>query len=153
MAFVALVTAGCGSKSSTPSDSGAASSAAGAPAASTPGVLAEKSKFDDGPRANASPVVEAQVAEGEQLFKTKGCSACHGWGVRLSCPDLKGVTTRRTAEWMRQQILHPEVMTKTDPISHGLMATYSLQMPNQGLTPEQAEKVIEHLKSRDQKGK
>ena len=50
---------------------------------------------------------------------------------------------------MEKQILHPEVMVKEDPISRGLMATYALQMPNQGLTPEQAKSVIEYLKHRD----
>jgi cytochrome c len=142
-----LPVTGCGSKST---DSGASSS----PSTSAPaGAMPEKSKYDDGPRAGEAPVDAGQVAEGAKLFQTKGCSACHGWGVRLSCPDLKGVTTRRTSLWMQNQILHPEVMTKQDPISHGLMATYSLQMPNQGLTPDQALKVIEHLKDRDKRGK
>ena len=50
---------------------------------------------------------------------------------------------------MTQQILHPEIMTKSDPISHGLFAQYALQMPNQGLTPEQAAAVIEYFKHMD----
>jgi len=143
-----VLLAGCGSRSS---ESGASAPAASSAPAS--GGLLAKSLYDDGPRAGEQPIVGASVAEGETLFKTKGCSACHGWGVRLSCPDLKGVTMQRTAAWMQNQILHPDVMTKTDPISHGLMATYALQMPNQGLTPEQAQKVIEYLKHRDHEGK
>ena len=51
---------------------------------------------------------------------------------------------------MENQILHPDVMTKTDPISHELFATYALQMPKQGLTPDEAKQVIEHLKKLDQ---
>ena len=149
LALLLAIAAGC---SKTGSGSSTDAGASGPPAASSGGLLA-KSLYDDGPRAGESPVDAAQVTTGEALFKTKGCSACHGFGVRLSCPDLKGVTQRRTSAWMQQQILHPDVMTKTDPISHGLMAVYTLQMPNQGLTQEQALQVIEYLKHRDHEGK
>src|SRR6266536_2261865 len=96
-------------------------------------TLATVSKYDSGPRAGESPIDEAQVKVGERLFQEKGCSACHTFGRKLSGPDLAGVTNRRTAQWMENQILHPEVMTKEDPISHQLMAIHALQMPNQGL--------------------
>jgi cytochrome c551/c552 len=148
--FVAAALAGCGGNKS---DGGSSESAA--PPASTPaagGVLA-KSLYDDGPRAGESPVDAAAAAAGEKLFSTKGCTACHAWGRKMTGPDLKGVTMRRTAAWMENQILHPDVMTKTDPISHGLFAQFALQMPNQGLTPEQAKQVIEHLKKLDKESK
>ena len=131
-----LAAAGCGGKSE-PQGAGSSS-----------GVTAT-SPYDGGPRAGESPVEPAMAAKGEGLFKTKGCTACHAYGKRLTGPDLKGVTERRTAQWMEQQILHPEVMTKEDPISHALMAEYSLQMSNQGLTPDEARAVIEYLKHRD----
>ena len=150
LAFTLAVLAGCGGKpaeqSSTPSST---------PAPSTPasGGLLEKSLYDDGPRAGESAVDAAAAAAGEKLFSTKGCTACHAWGKRLTGPDLKDVTKRRTATWMENQILHPDVMTKTDPISHGLFATYALQMPKQGLTEAEAKQVIEYLKKRDKDGK
>ena len=84
--------------------------------------------------------------KGRAIFKAKGCTACHAYGRRLTGPDLKGVTQRRTVKWMEQQILHPEIMTKQDPISRALMAEYALQMSNQGLTSDEATAVIEHLK-------
>jgi mono/diheme cytochrome c family protein len=107
------------------------------------------SPYDAGPRAGESPIDESQVKKGEALFSSKGCTACHGFGRRISCPDLNGVTMRRTASWMEHQILHPEIMTKQDPIAHQLFAQYSLQMPNQGLTPEEAHAVIEFLKHKN----
>lgn len=131
---------GCGTKSA---DS-TASQPAASPAA-TPGA----SKYDAGPRAGEQPIDEALVTVGEALFKDKGCSACHAFGTKLSGPDLVGVTTRRTARWMENQILHPEVMVKEDPISRELMGIHALQMPNQGLLPDQAKAVIEYLKHRD----
>jgi hypothetical protein len=56
---------------------------------------------------------------------------------------------RRTAAWMENQILHPDVMVKTDPIAHDLFAKFALQMPNQGLTADQADQVIEYFKHMD----
>jgi len=108
------------------------------------------SPYDVGPRAGESPIAEALAEQGAALFKSKGCTACHAYGKRLTGPDLKGVTQRRTAKWMEQQILHPEIMTKEDPISRELMAKYALQMSNQGLTQDQATSVIEYLKKLDE---
>ena len=142
-ALLALVTLwGCGA--------GSGGSASEPPASAAPSQAANVSKYDAGPRAAAQPANEALAEAGEQLFKDKGCSACHAFGAKLSGPDLVNVTQRRTAQWMEQQILHPEVMVKEDPISRQLMATHMLQMPNQGLKPEEARAVIEYLKHRDQ---
>ena len=142
--FVLPALAGCGAKSpdasaprSTPSEAVAS--------VTTPAV----SKYDAGPRAGEQPIDEALAKAGEPLFKEKGCSACHAFGTRLSGPDLRGVSIRRTATWMENQILHPEVMVKEDPISRQLMSIHALQMPNQKLTPEQAQSVIEYLKHQD----
>jgi len=109
-----------------------------------------RSPLDIGPRAGDSPVAAALAAQGEPLFKKKGCTACHAYGKRLTGPDLKGVTRRRTAQWMEQQILHPEIMVKEDPLSHELFGIYNLQMANQGLFPEEAKAVIEYFKKLDE---
>jgi cytochrome c551/c552 len=126
-----LATAGCGG--ATPSNE-------------SEGIASSGSPYDDGPRAGESPVAEALAERGRAIFRAKGCTACHAYGQRLTGPDLKGVTRRRTARWMEQQILHPEIMTKQDPIAQALMEEYALRMSNQGLTPEEAAAVIEHLK-------
>lgn len=142
MFIPALLLGGCGGKSTEGSSKPAASSAG-------TGGVAAVSQYDSGPRAAESPIDESKVEQGKGLFASKGCSACHGFGRRISGPDLAGVTHRRTAAWMEQQILHPDVMTKQDPISHQLFAQYSLQMPNQGLTPDEARAVIEFFKHTD----
>jgi mono/diheme cytochrome c family protein len=111
--------------------------------------LASVSKYDAGPRAFEAPEDEAGAKRGEQLFKDKGCSACHAFGKKVTGPDLAGVTHRRTFAWLENQILHPDVMVKTDPIAHELFAKHMLQMPNQGLTPEEAKAVIAFFRHRD----
>lgn len=148
----ALVLAGCGGKKA--GETGSPSAGTPSPgASSTPapaGGAAATSQYDSGPRASDTPVDAAKAEEGEKLFASKGCSACHGFGRRISCPDLMGVPKQRTADWMEHQILHPEIMTKQDPIAKQLMAQYALQMPNQGLTPDQAKAVIEFIKKKNQ---
>lgn len=130
-----LAAAGCGGKSE-PQGTGSGATVT--------------SPYDGGPRAGEFPVEPALASQGEGLFKAKGCTACHAYGKRLTGPDLKGVTMRRTATWMEHQILHPEIMTKEDPISKQLLATYMVQMSNQGLKPEEAKAVIEYLKKMDE---
>lgn len=132
-----LALAGCGAKEGASKGSASAGAASG-------------SKYDSGPRAGEAPVDEALAEQGEKLFQLKGCSACHTFGKKMSGPDLAGVTMRRTEKWMEQQILHPDVMVKEDPISRKLMAEMALAMPNQGLTPDEARAVIEYLKHQDQ---
>lgn len=140
-----LALAGCGGqKAAESTDAGSSAPAAATPAAG--GDYVVPADLDQGPRANSTPVDEAKAETGEKLFQTKGCSACHAIGKRMSGPDLAGVTSRRTHRWMESQILHPDKMTKQDPISKELFAKFMLQMPNQGLTPEQAQAVIEYLK-------
>jgi hypothetical protein len=109
-------------------------------------VGAAGSKYDSGPRAGEQPVDEALAAVGAGVFTSKGCVTCHAFGKRLIGPDLKGVAMQRTALWMENQILHPEIMVKEDPIARQLLATYHVQMTNQKLTPDQARAVIEYIK-------
>ena len=116
---------------------------------SAAGAVTLPADLDQGPRAAASEADDAKAKLGEALFQNKGCSACHGFGKRVSCPDLQGVSMRRTAKWMEYQILHPDVMTKQDPTARALFAQYSMQMPKQGLTEDEARSVIEFLKHKD----
>ena len=149
LAAFLCMTAGCGGNKATSNDTpaaGGASASASAPAAMK---LETVSKYDSGPRAFEGPEDEAGAKLGEKLFKDKGCSACHAFGKKVTGPDLAGVTQRRTAAWIENQILHPDVMVKTDPISHELFAKYMLQMPNQGLKPEEASAVIAYFRHMD----
>jgi mono/diheme cytochrome c family protein len=94
-------------------------------------------------------VDKEKVVAGEKLFQSKGCVVCHAFGKKVTGPDLAGVSQRRTQLWLEHQILHPEVMTKEDPIARDLLAKHSLQMPNQKLTEEEARAVIEYFKQKD----
>jgi cytochrome c551/c552 len=135
-----LVLAGCGSSGS-----------GGTAGKGTPAAAAKSgSKYDNGPRAGEQEADDELAEKGEGLFSTKGCTACHTHGRKLTGPDLAGVSMRRTQEWMEHQILDPGRMVQEDPISRELMAKHALAMPNQGLTPDETKAVIEFLKHHDQ---
>ena len=150
VAIIALGLAGCSGAKNEGGDGEPTTSAppATTPPADTP-APAEKSKYDDGPRAGETAADQALAAKGEKLFQTKGCFVCHGFGKKITCPDLVGVSMRRTATWMEHQILHPEVMVKEDPISRDLKKQYSVPMTNQNVKPDEAKALIEFLKKKD----
>ena len=134
---LAVALAGCGGSPSGGAAKGAAGGGSG-------------SKYDSGPRAGAVEADDELAEKGKSLFSTKGCTACHAQGRRLTGPDLAGVSMRRTQAWLEHQILDPATMAQEDPIARELMATHALQMPNQGLTPDEARSVIEFFKHYDQ---
>ncbi len=93
------------------------------------------------------------VAEGKEIFQAKGCGACHTiGGGRLVGPDLKGVTKRRSREWLEKWIVSPDTMLYSDPIAKKLLEQYMVPMPNQGVTKEEVKKLIEYLEHEDKKG-
>ena len=141
--LVGLIVWGCGK-----GGGGSASTPAAGPTPDTTAPPNPVSAYDAGPRAGEQPVDAAQAKTGEGLFSSKGCVACHGFGRRITCPDLNPVPMQRTAAWMEQQILHPEVMTRQDPVARALLSQYKLQMPNQKLTPIEARAVIEFIKKK-----
>ena len=148
-----VMVAGCGggqggAASSANTSSPSSSAASSTPASGTASMPAV-SPYDSGPRASESPRDEKLAEQGEKLFSSKGCTACHAFGKRLTGPDLAGVSMRRTAVWMENQILHPEKMVKEDPIARELFAQYALQMPNQKVQPEEAKAIIEYFKDQD----
>lgn len=146
LALLGATLAGCGGAKDAGEEKPATVSSTSSPPAGTATLPAN---LDQGPRAGESEYDEARAKLGEGLFKDKGCSACHAFGKRVTGPDLAGVSMRRTQTWMENQILHPDLMVKQDPVARQLFAQYALQMPNQGLTPDEARSIIEYFKHQD----
>jgi mono/diheme cytochrome c family protein len=84
------------------------------------------------------------TAEGQALFGSK-CYSCHNIGSGdKQGPDLKGVTTRRTKDWLHEFInTAASVNSKGDPIARQLFSKFSpTVMPDQALTPEQIDSIL-----------
>lgn len=90
----------------------------------------------------------ALVAEGETIFKAK-CTACHKISKRFVGPGLKGITERRTPEWIMNMILDPERMVKENEIAKQLLVEYNAPMANQSLTEDEARKILEYFRTKN----
>lgn len=98
--------------------------------------------MDEGPASITVPDITVStkpedIAKGEEVFKAKGCNACHKvGGGKLVGPDLKGVTARRSIKWISKQILKPEVMVQEDETAKALLKQYMTPMANQNVSPD-----------------
>jgi mono/diheme cytochrome c family protein len=89
------------------------------------------------------------AAKGESEFKTK-CTACHKISKRHIGPGLKGVTERRSPEWIMNMILNPEGMVQKDPIAKQLLVEYNgAPMANQNLTEDEARAILEYFRTKN----
>lgn len=88
---------------------------------------------------------EAQTTpEGQAQFSSK-CYSCHNIGSGdKTGPDLKGVTSRRTKDWLHAYIQSPTALRdKGDPIAADLFRRFpATVMPDQALTPDQIDSIL-----------
>jgi len=96
----------------------------------------------------AATIDDKLVAEGKALFKSK-CSACHKIKKRFVGPALKGVTQRRSPEWIMNMILNPEVMVVKNETAKKLLAEYHAPMANQSLTEKEARAIYEYFRTKN----
>lgn len=90
-----------------------------------------------------------KAKSGEKIF-TEKCTQCHKLDERYTGPALRDVTTRRTPEFILNQILNPEEMTKRHPEVKKLLATYPTQMTFQNVSMEDAKAILDYFRSVNQ---
>ncbi len=97
-------------------------------------------KFDD-------EINQAMVAEGKVIYEEK-CVLCHNLKEDMIGPSQAGVLKRRSPEWIMNLMLNPEEMLKKDPIAKELLAKFNnVPMTDQGLTEEDARKILEFFRT------
>ncbi|MCS6916073.1 MAG: cytochrome c [Chitinophagales bacterium] len=102
------------------------------------------------PDAYPLPINELRADRGKTLFQSK-CTTCHDLDRKVIGPPLRGVTQRRTYNWMMNMILYPDRWVKTDSVAKALHKEYNyVQMiiPG-GITEDQAMAVIAYLQRED----
>lgn len=100
---------------------------------------------------NLAPVNSGAAEKGEVLFSTQ-CASCHkSTTERLIGPGLKGITEKRTPEWILNMITNPEENLKKEPLGKALREEYKAVMPYMGTTDEEAKSVLEFLRQNDAK--
>jgi cytochrome c2 len=113
----------------------------------------EKSSTEsESPQSMVEPAVAALSTEaeaGKAIFDGK-CIACHKiTDEKLLGPGLKGVTTRRTEDWIKKMVKNPDKMTAEDPEAKKLLEEYKTQMTNFNLTDDEVNNVFAYLKAND----
>ena len=93
-----------------------------------------------------TPVDPARAASGLDIF-VKKCATCHYLDHKKTGPMLRDVTKRRSPEYVLNQILNPEQMGKLHPDGRKLVAQYAQYMTIQGITRENAEDILNFLRS------
>ena len=121
-------------------------------------------KVEDESESNAlsdkgvGPIAEIKLEEidnnlvklGESVFEAK-CTACHKMDKRFVGPPLRGVTERRSPEWIMNMILDPEKMVKENPAAKQLLGEYLAPMANQSLSKDEARSVLEYFRTQTEK--
>ncbi|RYF86431.1 MAG: cytochrome c [Chitinophagaceae bacterium] len=97
------------------------------------------------------PLDEKMVAAGKGVYDVK-CSSCHKMtDEKLVGPGWKGVTDRRTPEWIMNFVTNTDEMIEKDPAAQKMLEECLVRMPNQSLSEQDARAVLEYMRSNDGK--
>lgn len=97
------------------------------------------------------PLDEKMVAEGQNIYNLK-CGSCHKLtNEKLVGPGWKGVTDRRTPEWIMNFVTNTEEMLEKDTAAQNLLEVCLVKMPNQNLQEADARAVLEFMRKNDGK--
>ncbi len=96
----------------------------------------------------ATPMSKA-ASRGEEAYLRGGCNGCHVIGQVSSGPDLTGAVARKGAQWVAEFTLDPEKKYE-EPYTKMLIKYFKLRMPNQHMTKEETDDIVEYMKWIDQ---
>jgi cytochrome c551/c552 len=106
-------------------------------------------KFTAESLALGSALDEAKAKLGEDASNVK-CTSCHKMSdEKLVGPGWKGVTARRTGEWIMNFITNPDPMIDKDPEAQAMLELCLVRMPNQSLTDDDARAILEFMRKND----
>lgn len=95
------------------------------------------------------PLNPDMVSQGEAIYQLK-CAACHKLtDQRVVGPGWKGITSKRTPEWIMNMTLNVDVMLAEDPAAQELLKQCLVRMPNQNLSMDDARDVLEFMYKND----
>lgn len=132
-AFVSVLLSACGS----------ASGGGDAAAAGAKGIGRFKSV------ALTHPLDEKMIAAGEMAYNVK-CASCHKLtDEKLVGPGWKGVTNRRTPEWIMNFLTNTDEMIDKDATAQKMLEECQVRMPNQSLSDDDARAILEFMRKND----
>ncbi|MFL5788375.1 MAG: c-type cytochrome [Flavisolibacter sp.] len=97
------------------------------------------------------PLDEKMVEAGKGIYDVK-CASCHKiTDEKLVGPGWKGVTDRRTPEWIMNFVTNTDEMIEKDTAAQKLLEVCLVKMPNQNLAEADARSVLEFMRKNDGK--
>jgi cytochrome c551/c552 len=107
-----------------------------------------------GPHQNVElthPLDEKMVATGKSSYEVK-CQSCHKLtDEKLVGPGWKGVTDRRTPEWIMNFITNVDEMIEKDTAAQKMLEECLVRMPNQNVSEAEARAILEFMRKNDGK--
>lgn len=86
------------------------------------------------------------VSEGQVLFQKK-CTTCHGLDQKSIGSALRGITKRRTPEWIMNMMLNPDGMINENKAAKELFEEMKVRMNPQDVNETDARKILEYLRT------
>ncbi len=97
------------------------------------------------------PLDQAMIAKAQAIYSAK-CFACHKLtNEKLVGPGWKGVTDKKTPEWIMNFITNTNVMLDSNLVAQQLLVTCVTRMPSQNLTDDEARDMLEFMRKNDGK--
>lgn len=97
------------------------------------------------------PLDAKMVEAGTKVYEVK-CASCHKLtDEKLVGPGWKGVTDRRTPEWVMNFVTNTDEMIQKDTAAQKMLEVCLVRMPNQSLGDDEARSVFEFMRKNDGK--
>lgn len=93
---------------------------------------------------------KASAEEGKKLYEANNCGSCHALDRKVVGPALRGVTDRRSEEWLIKWIRNNEAFRKSgDADANALYKEYGGAAMNiyENLSPNQVKHILEYIKT------
>lgn len=96
-----------------------------------------------------TPLDQAQVTQGLEIYDLK-CSSCHRLNAeRLVGPGWEGVTKRREPVWIMNMITNVDIMLAEDEEAQKMLEQCLVRMPNQNISQPEARSLLEYMRKND----
>lgn len=86
------------------------------------------------------------AAEGQALFQRK-CMTCHRLDSKMIGSALRGITQRRTPEWIMNMMLNPDGMIENNKAAKELFEELKVKMNPKDVNEVEARKILEYLRT------